>query len=126
MHSCEYDVFLEHGALVAKTDAAFVVCVRLHRRLYFSLFYSAAVLRTLRSTVISVCTALFMTRTAAADCTTLAHAEEEKERGRRGQEKERERRFRCPCSTLAIKMLLPPPNKYLFTSCYIFHLTTFD
>lgn len=62
------------GVLAAKTDTPVRgVRARLHRRLYFSPFYSAAVLRALRSTVISVCTALFMT--ATADCTTLAHAE---------------------------------------------------
>jgi len=43
-----------------------------------------------------------------------------------GKEKEREKSFRYPFLTPAIKMLLPPSNKYLFTSCYIFHLTAFD
>lgn len=83
MHSCEYDVFLGHeGFSPRKQIRVRGVRAALRRRLYFSLFYSAAVLRALRSTVISVCTALFMTRTATADCTTLAHAEEEKERGK--------------------------------------------
>jgi len=68
-----------------------------------------------------------MTWSVAADCTTLAHAEEEEEREKEGgKEKEREKSFRYPFLTPAIKMLLPPSNKYLFTSCYIFHLTAFD
>lgn len=45
----------------------------------FPPFYSAAVSQALRSTVISLCIALFMTQTAIVDCTTLAHAKREKE-----------------------------------------------
>lgn len=98
--------FSGNGVLAAKVDTrSWRACARarLHRRLYFSPFYSAAILRALRSTVISVCTALFMTRTAAADCTTLAHAEEKEEKQKeRKREKERESEKRRETVSLSL------------------------
>lgn len=63
-------------------------------------FYSSArYYRALRSTVISVCTALFMAQTTAVDCMALTHAREP---------------LRYFCSMPAIKMLLPRlTNTYL-------------
>lgn len=57
--------------------------------IFFSILFRRGI-TDVRSTVISVCTALFMTRSVAADCTTLAHAEEEEEREKEGK-RERKR-----------------------------------
>lgn len=72
--------------------------------------------RYLRSAVISVCIALFMTRTRAAPRRLGSYDLT----ARREQEKEKRESSLFNGNK---DVTFPPPNKYLFTSRYIFHST---